>query len=80
MVMNRLINLFPLLLQKNSMLCYTAMLALYTSSKKFHTTAKKKIYIYICIVIMALLVDPYIFNPLPKVLILRDYNLINYDK
>ena len=42
------------------------------------------VYIYIyniyIIYIIALLVDPYIFDPLPKVLILRDYNLINYDK
>ena len=74
MVINRLINLFILLLLKNNMLCYTTMLAPYTSYKKSHTARLKKL------LIIALLVNPYIFDPLHKILILKDYSLINYDR
>ena len=53
---------------------YTIMLAPYTIYEKFHTTKLKKS------LIIALLVNPYTFNPLHKLPILKDYNLMNYDK
>jgi len=74
MIMSRLINQFPLLLQKNSMLCYITMLAPYTSYGKSHTTRLKKL------LVIALLVDLYIFDPSHKVLILAVCNLMNYGK
>ena len=74
MVMSKLINWFPLLVQRNSMLCGITMLAPYTSYGKSHTARLKKL------LIIALLVDPYIFDPLHRVLILEDYNLMNYGK
>ena len=74
MVMSKLINWFPLLLQSNSMLCCITMLAPYTSYGKSHTARLKKL------LVIALFVDPYIFNPLHKVSILTVYNLMNYDK
>ena len=40
-VMNKLINLFLLLLPKNNMLYYTIMLAPYTKYRKFHTATKE---------------------------------------
>ena len=70
----KLINLFLLLLPKNKMLYYTIMLALYTKYKKFHTTKLKNS------LIIALLVNPYIFNPLHKISIFEDYNPMNYGK
>ena len=74
MVMNKLINLFPLLLPKNNLLYYTVMLAPYSICKKFHTAKLKKS------LIIALLVNPYNFDPLQKVPILEDYNLTSYGK
>ena len=74
MVMSRLINWFPLVLQKNSMLCCITMLVPYTSYGKSHTARLKKL------LVIALLVDPYISDPSHKVLILVVYNLMNYDK
>ena len=74
MIMNKLMNWFPLLLQKNSMFCCITMLAPYTSYRKSHTARLKKL------LVIALLVDPYIFDPSHKVLILVVYNLMNYDK
>ena len=71
MVMNKLINLFLLLLLRNNMLYCTIMLAPYTKFRKFHTAMLKKS------LIVALLVDPYIFDPLHRVLILEDYNPMN---
>ena len=41
---------------------------------KTHTARLKKL------LVIALFVDPYIFNPLHKVSILTVYNLMNYDK
>ena len=69
----QLINLFLLLLPKN-MFYYTILLAPYTKYKKFHTTKLKNS------LIIALLVNPYIFDPLHKISIFKDYNPINYDK
>ena len=74
MVMNKLINLFPLLLPKNNMPYYTIMLAPYSIYKKFHTVKLKKS------LIIALLVNPYTFDPLHKVPVLEDYNLTSYGK
>ena len=74
MVMSKLINWFPLLLQRNSMLCCITMLAPFTSYGKSHTIRLKKL------LVIALLVDPYIFNPSHKVSILTVYNLMNDDK
>ena len=74
MVINKLINLFLLLLPKNNILYYMIMLAPYTRFLKFHTTMLKKS------LTITLLVDPYIFDPLHKISILKDYNPINYDK
>ena len=74
MVMNRLINWFPLLLRRNSMLCYTTMLAPYNSYGKIPYHQAKKL------LIIALLADPCIFDPLHKVLILAVCNLMNYGK
>ena len=74
MVMNKLINLFLLLLARNNMLYCTIMLALNTKFGKFHTAMLK------ISLIIALLVDPSIFDPLHKILILGDYNLMNYDR
>ena len=53
---------------------YTIMLAPYSICKKFHTAKLKKS------LIIALLVNPYTFNPLHKIPILKDYNVMNYDK
>ena len=53
---------------------YCTMLAPYTSYRKSHTLRLKKL------LTITLLVDPYILDPLHKVLILEDYNPINYDK
>lgn len=50
------------------------MLASYTSNGKSHTAKLKKL------LVIALLVDSYIFDPLHKVSILTVYNLMNYDK
>ena len=72
--MSKLINWFPLLLQRNSMFCCITMLAPYTCYGKSHTTRLKKL------LVIALLVDPYIFDPSPKVLILTVCNLMNYGK
>ena len=69
--MNKLINLSLLLLLKSNMLYYTIMLAHCIKFGKFHTDMLKKS------LIIALLVDPYIFDPLHKVSILEDYNPIN---
>ena len=71
MVMNKLISLFLLLLLRNNMLYCTIMLAPYTRFGKFNTAKLKKS------LITAVLVDPYIFDPLHKVSILKDYNPIN---
>ena len=54
-------------------LCIT-MLAPYTSYGKSHTARLKKL------LVIALLVDPYIFDPLHKVLILTVCNLMNHGK
>ncbi|XP_010845235.1 PREDICTED: LOW QUALITY PROTEIN: interferon-inducible protein AIM2 [Bison bison bison] len=59
---------------RNSMLCSITMLAPYTSNGKSHTAKLKKL------LVIALLVDSYIFDPLHKVSILTVYNLMNYDK
>ena len=56
------------------MLCCTTMLALYNTYGKSHTTRLKKL------LIIALLVDPYIFDPLHKVLVFGDCNLMNYGR
>ena len=56
------------------MLCCITMLAPYTSYGKSHTARLKKL------LVIALLVDPYIFDPSHKVSILTVYNLMNYDK
>ena len=56
------------------MLCCITMLAPYTSYGKSHIARLKKL------LVIALLVDPYIFDPLPKVLILAVCNLMNYGK
>ena len=53
---------------------YTIMLVHYTKFGKFHTAMLRKS------LIIALLVGPYIFDLLHKVLILEDYNLMNYGK
>ena len=74
MITSRLMDLFPLLLQKNSMFCCITMLAPYTSYGKSHTARLKKL------LVIALLVDPYIFDPSHKVLILSVHNLMNYSK
>ena len=74
MAMNKLINLSLLLLLKSNMLDYTIMLAHYSKFGKFHTDMLKKS------LIIALLVGPYIFDPLHKVLVLEDYNPMNYGK
>ena len=74
MVMSKLINWFPLLLQSNSMLCCITMLAPYTSYGKSHTARLKKL------LVIALLVDLYIFDPSHRVLILMVCKLMNYGK
>ena len=56
------------------MLYYTIMLAPYTKYRKFYTAKLKKS------LIIALLVNPYTFDPLCKVSILEDYNPMNYGK
>ena len=73
MVTNKLINSSLLLLLRSNMLYCTIMLAPYTKFEKFHTTMPRKS-------IIALLVDPYIFDPLHKVSVLEDYNPMNCDK
>ena len=50
------------------------MLTHYTSYEKSHTARLKKL------LVIALLVDPYIFDPSHKVLILVVCNLMNYGK
>ena len=56
------------------MLCCITKLAPYISYGKSLTTRLKKL------LVIALLVDPYIFDPSPKVLILAVCNLMNYGK
>ena len=55
MIMNKLINWFPLLLQRNSLHCCITLLAPYTSYGKSHTARLKKL------LVIALLVDPYLW-------------------
>ena len=74
MVLSKLINWVPLLLQRTSMLCCIIVLAPYTSYGKSHTARLKKL------LVIALLVDLYIFDPSHKVLILVVFNPINYGK
>ena len=67
-------KLVSFLLLKSNMLYYTIMLAHYIKFGKFHTNMLKKS------LIIALLVGPYIFNPLHNISILEDYNPMNYGK
>ena len=72
MAMNKLINLS--LATPEEQHAYTIMLVHYTKFGKFHIAMLRKS------LIIALLVGPYIFDLLHKVLILEDYNLMNYGK
>ena len=75
--MNKLINLSLLLFIKNNMPYYIIMLARYIkffNTPYQHSREKKSL-------IIALLVGPYIFDPLQKISILKDYNpIMNYGK
>ena len=62
-----------LLLPKNNMLYYTIMLAPYTNIENSVLPLKKSL-------IIALLINSYIFDPLHKVSIFEDYNPISDGK